>query len=35
MLDASPKAGGMGLYKNTAERIVREIEIVMLLKYSV
>jgi putative ABC transport system ATP-binding protein len=35
MLDASPQAGGMGLYKNTAERIVREIEIVMLLKYSV
>jgi putative ABC transport system ATP-binding protein len=35
ILDASPEAGGMGMYKNTAERIVREIEIIMLLKYSV
>jgi len=34
LLDASLKTGGMGLYKNTAERIVREIEIIMLLKYS-
>jgi len=35
ILDAPPEAGGMGLYKNTAERIVREIEVIMLLKYSV
>lgn len=35
ILDAPPETGGMGLYKNTAERIVREIEVIMLLKYSV
>jgi len=35
ILDTPPEAGGMGLYKNTAERIVREIEVIMLLKYSV
>jgi putative ABC transport system ATP-binding protein len=34
-LDAPPEAGGMGLYKNTAEKIVREVEVIMLLKYSV
>ena len=34
ILDASPETGGLGLYKNTAERIVREIEVIMLLKYS-
>jgi putative ABC transport system ATP-binding protein len=34
ILDAPPEAGGMGLYKNTAEKIVREIEVIMLLKYS-
>lgn len=32
--DAPKNLGGVGLYKNTAERIVREIEIIMLLKYS-
>lgn len=33
-LDAPRIAGGMGLYKNTSERIVREIEIIKLLSYS-
>lgn len=31
----SPKSlGGIGFYSNTAERMIREIEIIMLLKYS-
>lgn len=33
-LDAPAILGGVGLYKNTAERVVREVEIIMLLKYS-
>lgn len=33
-LDASKKLGGVGLHKNTAEKISRELEIIMLLKYS-
>ena len=33
-LDASKVLGGVGLYKGTAERVVREIEMIMLLKYS-
>jgi putative ABC transport system ATP-binding protein len=33
-LDAPQALGGVGLYKNTAEKIVREVEILMLLKYS-
>ncbi len=33
-LDARVSSGGVGLHKNTAEKIVREIEIIMLLKYS-
>ena len=33
-LDASKSLGGVGLYKGTAERVVREVEMVMLLKYS-
>lgn len=33
-LDTSLKLGGVGLYKGTAERVVREMEIVMLLNYS-
>jgi len=33
-LDVSKRAGGVGLYKGTAERVVREIEIIMLLNYS-
>jgi putative ABC transport system ATP-binding protein len=33
-LDTSVALGGVGLYKGTAERVVREIEMVMLLKYS-
>jgi len=33
-LDISKKLGGVGLYKGTAERIVREVEIIMLLNYS-
>lgn len=32
--DASRPLGGVGLYRNTAERIVREVEIIMLMKYS-
>lgn len=34
-LDAPKALGGLGFYKPTSERIVREIEIIMLLKYSV
>jgi len=33
-LDAPVSVGGVGLYKNTAEKIVREVEIILLLKYS-
>lgn len=33
-LDANIASGGVGLHKNTAEKVVREIEIIMLLKYS-
>ncbi|QQS21150.1 MAG: ABC transporter ATP-binding protein [Candidatus Moraniibacteriota bacterium] len=33
-LDSSLALGGIGLYRNTAERVVREIEIIMLLKYA-
>jgi putative ABC transport system ATP-binding protein len=33
-LDLSFSKGGVGLYRQTAERISREVEIVMLLKYS-
>lgn len=33
-LDSSKILGGMGLYKNTSEKIAREVEIIMLLKYS-
>ncbi len=33
-LDAPVSVGGAGLYKNTSEKMMREIEIVMLLKYS-
>ncbi len=33
-LDTPKNFGGLGLYKNTAEKIVREIEVLMLLKYS-
>lgn len=33
-LDAPKTLGGVGLYSNTADRIVREVEIIMLLKYS-
>jgi putative ABC transport system ATP-binding protein len=33
-LEASTAIGGIGLYKNTAERMVREVEIIMLLKFS-
>ncbi len=33
-LDAPKAMGGVGLYSNTALRVVREIEIIMLLKYS-
>lgn len=32
--DARVSSGGVGLHKNTAEKVVREIEIIMLLKYS-
>lgn len=34
-LDAPQILGGAGFYKTTAEKIVREVEIIMLLKYSV
>lgn len=33
-LDASKRLGGVGLYKGIAEKVVREVEIVMLLRYS-
>lgn len=33
-LDAPVTIGGIGLYKNTAERMVREVEIIMLLKFT-
>lgn len=33
-LDAPVALGGAGLYKGTAEKVVREIELIMLLKYS-
>lgn len=33
-LDVSRHLGGLGLYRGTAERIVREMEILMLLNYS-
>lgn len=33
-LDAPVSVGGVGLYKNTSEKMMREIEMVMLLKYS-
>ena len=32
--DSRVSLGGVGLHKNTAEKMVREIEIIMLLKYS-
>jgi putative ABC transport system ATP-binding protein len=33
-LDASKKLGGVGLYKGSAEKVVREVELIMLLRYS-
>lgn len=33
-LDAPKALGGVGLYSNTADRVVREVEVIMLLKYS-
>jgi UDP-glucose 6-dehydrogenase len=33
-LDAPQLMGGMGLHKSTAEKISREVEIIMLMKYS-
>lgn len=33
-LDAPVSVGGVGLYKNTSEKMMREIEMIMLLKYS-
>jgi ABC-type multidrug transport system ATPase subunit len=33
-LDARKVLGGVGLYSNTAEKISREVEIIMLMKYS-
>ena len=33
-LDAGRILGGLGLYRSTAEKIAREIELIMLLKYS-
>lgn len=33
-LDKSAALGGVGLHKTTAEKIVREVEIIMLIKYS-
>jgi hypothetical protein len=33
-LDAPKILGGVGLHKNTSEKLVREIEMIMLLKYS-
>jgi putative ABC transport system ATP-binding protein len=33
-LDTPQSIGGVGLYKNTVEKVVREVEIIMLLNYS-
>jgi putative ABC transport system ATP-binding protein len=33
-LDAPKRLGGVGLYKGSVEKIVREVELIMLLKYS-
>lgn len=33
-LDVPAERGGLGLYKNTAEKMAREMEMIMLLKYS-
>jgi putative ABC transport system ATP-binding protein len=33
-LDAPAYLGGVGLYKNTAEKVVKEVEIILLLKYT-
>lgn len=33
-LDTSKALGGIGLYKGTAEKVVKEVEMIMLLKYS-
>lgn len=33
-LDAPTSVGGVGMYKNTAEKVVREVEIILLLKFS-
>jgi len=33
-LDAPKSLGGVGLYRGTAEKVVREVELIMLLKYS-
>ena len=33
-LDTSALLGGIGLYRSTAEKIVKEVEMIMLLKYS-
>ena len=33
-LDAPKSLGGVGLYRGTADKIVRELELIMLLKYS-
>jgi putative ABC transport system ATP-binding protein len=34
-LDTSRRLGGMGMYKGTVEKILKEIDVLMLLKYSV
>ena len=33
-LDASKRLGGIGLYKGSAEKVVKEVEMIMLLMYS-
>lgn len=33
-LDAPKRLGGVGMYKGSAEKVVKEIELIMLLKYS-
>jgi hypothetical protein len=33
-LDAAVSVGGVGLYKNTAEKMVKEVEMIMLLKFT-
>jgi len=33
-LDVPKRLGGIGLYKNTAEKLAREVELMMLIKYS-